>query len=102
MAALTAFLFTTTPMAVIRVKAAKRLKSREPIWFGARNSVAVVAVFLGRLFLVPFVVLVRQRAAELVQTRLVVDHLVTRVAGHRILLLEEDRLLGADFLAHAA
>src|SRR4051812_40159634 len=96
-AAFTAFLFTTTSTAVTTVKMAKRLKRIEPI-----GSVPLVAVLLGGFLFVPLEVLVRQRAAELIEPVLVVDHLLAGVAGHRILLLQEDRLLRADLLAHAA
>src|SRR5262249_36063474 len=61
-----------------------------------------VAVLLGGFLLVPLEVLIRQRAAELVEPGLVVHHLLPRVAAHGILVLQEDRLLGAHLLAHAA
>src|SRR5882724_2414100 len=46
--------------------------------------------------------LVRQGASEFVETILMIDHLLARVAGHRILVLKEDRFLGADLLAEPA
>ena len=55
-----------------------------------------------RLLLVPLEVPVRQRAAELIEFFLVVDELVAGVARDRVDVLEEDRLLGTNFLAQAA
>src|SRR5258706_4147426 len=67
-----------------------------------QNSVSLAAVLFGFLLFVPLEVFVRQRAAELVESVLVVDHFFARVAGHGKLVLQKDRLLRADLLAHAA
>ena len=67
-----------------------------------REGSVRVAVVLGGFLLVPLIVLVRERPAEFVELIFVVHHLGAGVAGHRVLVLEEDRFLRADFLAEPA
>src|SRR5688572_30158424 len=43
-----------------------------------------------------------EHAAQFIKLRLVMHHLLAGDAGDRVILAEEDGLLGTDFLAHAA
>src|SRR5687768_18575057 len=54
------------------------------------------------LQLVPFVNEAGADAADFVELLLVVDHVRTAQAGDGVVLAEENGLLGADFLTHAA
>src|SRR5436190_23768224 len=50
-------------------------------------------------FVLPFADLVMVNAAERQQFLLVIDHFLTRLPGERIILHQENRFLGTNFLA---
>jgi len=61
-----------------------------------------VQLLVASLQVVPLIDEAGAHAADLIETLFVIHHFRTAFAGHGVIFAEEDGLLRADFLTHAA